>query len=253
MKKRLSILMLAARFTVYRVILLLLGMSIVQVGLFWLALGKEKMAGLNVLLENNNNGWVAVIGFILLCVLLGKSVNGSGGAMNAYTIDRLSVGEIEFTGWFALYNGLMFLVFWLWEALTLLSMCMIYMWQVPQEVAVGPQTIFLASYRVEYLHRLIPLADISGWVRNGAFIVAMGICTAANAYHERGGRRGVAIWFAAAIALWGIWNVNDGNRTTWTDVMLVAGSMLVAAIAVYTVISKEREIDKGGDRWVSGN
>ena len=78
MKKRLSLLMLAARFTVYRVILLLLGMSIVQVGLFWLALGKEKTAGLNVLLENNNNGWVAVIGFILLCVLLGKSVNGSG-------------------------------------------------------------------------------------------------------------------------------------------------------------------------------
>ena len=253
MKKRLSILMLAARFTVCRVILLLLGMSIVQVGLFWLALGKGDTYSLDVLLENNNNGWAAVIGFLLLCVLLGKSVNGSGGAMNAYTIDRLSVSEIEFTRWFALYNGLMFLVFWLWEALTVLSMCMIYMWQMPQEVVVGPQTIFLASYRVEYLHRLIPLADISGWVRNGAFVMALGICTAANAYHERGGRRGVAIWFAAAIALWGIWNVNDGNRTTWTDVMLVAGSMLVAAIAVYMVISKERGIDKGGDRWVSGN
>ncbi|MBQ6875906.1 MAG: hypothetical protein IJN46_06695, partial [Lachnospiraceae bacterium] len=117
--------------------------------------------------------------------------------------------------------------------------------------AVGPQTIFLASYRVEYLHRLIPLADISGWVRNGAFVVAMGICTAANAYHERGGRRGVAIWFAAAIALRGIWN--GDVTTTLMDVMFAVASVLVAAIAVYTVISKEREIDKGGDRWVSGN
>lgn len=251
MKKRLSVLMLAARFTIYRVILLLLGMSIVQVGLFWLALGKEKTAGLNVLLENNNNGWVAVIGFLLLCVLLGKSVNGSGGAMNVYTVDRLSVSEKEFTGWFALYNGLMFLVFWMWEALTVLSMCMIYMWQVPQEVVVGSQTIFLASYRVEYLHRLIPLADVSGWVRNGAFVVALGICTAASAYHERGGRKGVAIWFAAAIALWGI--CNEKFRNSSMDVMLAAGSVLVAAIAVYTVISKEREIDKGGDRWASGN
>jgi len=171
--------------------------------------------------------------------------------MNAYTIDRLSVSEIEFTGWFALYNGLMFLVFWLWEALTVLSMCMIYMWQMPQEVVVGPQTIFLASYRVEYLHRLIPLADISGWVRNGAFVMALGICTAANAYHERGGRRGVAIWFAAAIALWGI--CNEKFRNSSMDVMFAVASVLVAAIAVYTVISKEREIDKGGDRWVSGN
>jgi len=251
MKKRLSILMLAARFTVYRVILLLLGMSIVQVGLFWLALGKGSTHPLDVFLRSYNNGWVAVIGFILLCVLLGKSVNGSGGVMNAYTIDRLSVSEIEFTGWFALYNGLMFLVFWLWEALTVLSMCMIYLWQMPQEVVVGPQTIFLASYRVEYLHRLIPLADISGWVRNGAFVMALGICTAANAYHERGGRRGVAIWFAAAIALWGI--CNEKFRNSSMDVMFAVASVLVAAIAVYTVISKEREIDKGGDRWVSGN
>ena len=251
MKKRLSILMLAARFTIYRVILLLLGMSIVQVGLFWLALGKEKTAGLNVLLENNNNGWVAVIGFLLLCVLLGKSVNGAGGSMSAYTVDRLSVSEKEFTGCFALYNGLMFLVFWIWEALTVLSMCMIYMWQVPQEVVVGPQTIFLASYRVEYLHRLIPLADISGWVRNGAFVVALGICTAANAYHERGGRKGVAIWFTAAIALWGI--CNEKFRNSSMDVMFAVASVLVAVIAVYMVICKEREIDKGGDRWANGN
>lgn len=252
MKKRLSILMLAARFTVYRVILLLLGMSIVQVGLFYLALEKGKTTGLDVLLRQSNGGWAAVIAFILLCVILGKSVNGSGGSMSAYTVDRLSVSEIEFTGWFALFNSLMFLVFWLWEALTMLSMCLLYVWQAPQE-AVGPQTVFLACYRVGYLHRLIPLADISGWVRNGAFVVALGICTATSAYHERGGRRGVAVWFAAAITLWGIWNVNGGNRTTWTDVMFVLGSVLVTAIAVYTMISKEREFGKGGDRWVSGS
>lgn len=251
MKKRLSILMLAARFTVCRVILLLLGMSIVQVGLFWLALGKGSTHPLDVFLRSYNNGWAAVIAFILMCVLLGKSVNGSGGSMSAYTVERLSVGEIEFTGWFALYNALMFLVFWMWEALTVLSMCLIYVRYTPQEVAVGPQTIFLASYRVEYLHRLIPLADISGWVRNGAFVMALGICTAANAYHERGGRRGVAIWFAAAIALWGI--CNEKFRNSSMDVMFAVASVLVAAIAVYTVISKEREIDKGGDRWVSGN
>lgn len=251
MKKRLSILMLAARFTVCRVILLLLGMSIVQVGLFWLALGKGSTHPLDVFLRSYNNGWAAVIAFILMCVLLGKSVNGSGGSMSAYTVERLSVGEIEFTGWFALYNALMFLVFWMWEALTVLSMCLIYVRYTPQEVAVGPQTIFLASYRVEYLHRLIPLADISGWVRNGAFVMALGICTAANAYHERGGRRGVAIWFAAAIALRGIWN--GDVTTTLMDVMFAVASVLVAVIAVYMVISKEREIDKGGDRWVSGN
>ena len=251
MKKRLSVLMMAAKFTVCRVILLLLGMSLVQVGLFWLALGKGDTYSLDVLLENNNNGWAAAIGFILLCVLLGKNVNGAGGSMSAYTVDRLSVSEKEFTCWFALYNCLMFLVFWLWEALTVLGMCMIYMWQVPPEVAVGPQTIFLAGYRVEYLHRLIPLADISGWVRNGAFVLALGICTATNAYHERGGRKGVAIWFAAAIVLWGICNEKFRNSTM--DVMFAAASALVAAIAVCTVIRKEREIDKGGDRWVSGN
>ena len=70
MKKRLSILMLAARFTIYRMILLLLGMSIVQVGLFYLTLGKDKTVRLEVLLGSNHLGIVAFVGFVFMCVLL---------------------------------------------------------------------------------------------------------------------------------------------------------------------------------------
>ena len=250
MKKRLSILMLVARFTVYRVVLLVLGMSVAQVGLFYLALRKGSSNPLDVLLDSSKFGFVAVIAFILLCVLLGKSANGSGGSVSAYTVDRLSVSEIEFTGWFALYNGLMFLVFWLWEALTMLSMCLIYVRLAPQE-AVGPQTIFLTCYRSGYLHRLIPLADISGWVRNGAFVVALGICTATSAYHERSGRRAAAVWFMAVGAVEGVSGMRGSGDGF--DVVFILWSILVTAVTVSVVISKEREISKGGDRWVSGN
>lgn len=250
MKKRLSVLMLAARFTIYRVILLLLGMSIVQIGMFLLVLEKGDANSPEVLLTISNCGIAAVIGFVLLCVLLGKSVNGSGGAMSAYTVDRLSVNELEFTGWFAAYNSLMFLAFWMWEALTMLFMCLIYVWQAPQE-AVGPQTIFLTCYRMGYLHQLIPLADISGWVRNIAFVLAMGICTATSAYHERSGRRAAAVWFMAVGVIEGVSEMRGSGDGF--DVIFILWSILVTAVTVGVVISKEREFGKGGDRWVSGN
>ncbi len=250
MKRHLSILMLAARFTIYKVIGLLAVMSIVQVGLFGLTFSKDPTAALEVLLGGSSLGLVTVIGFVLLCILLCRSANGSGGAKSAYTINRLSVGELAFTGWFAVYNSLMFLLFWLWEVLTIFAICLLYLHWGPEEM-IGPQTVFLACYRVVFLHQLIPLADISCWVRNGVFVLGLGICAAGYAYHERGERRGIAIWFMAATVLAGGSGILGSVNAA--DVTLTLWCVLVAVIAFGVVISKEREFDQGGDRWINGN
>lgn len=45
----------------------------------------------------------------------------------------------------------------------------------------GPQTVFLAFYRNEFLHCLLPMAERSRWVRNGLMLLALGM-------EEAGGR-----------------------------------------------------------------
>ena len=49
----------------------------------------------------------------------------------------------------------------------------------------GSQTIFLAFYRSELLHSLIPLEEISRWVRNGVMALGLGACAALEPFLQR--------------------------------------------------------------------
>ncbi len=244
MKKHLSILMLAARLTIFKVIGLLAVMSGVQVALFLSVLNRYPKGKLTSLLSDSHSGMVAVAGFILLCVLLGSSGSGSGGSKSVYTLRRLSVTELTITGWWVLYNCLVCLVFWLWEALTMLGLCLIYAHWAPESM-VGPQTIFLACYEVDFLHKLIPLQDVSGWVRNGVLVVGLGICSACCAYHGRHEGRGIAIWFMAITALVGFNSLlGSGNEL---DVMTTLWGAVIAATAAGVVVNRERHPEEHGD------
>ena len=247
MKKHLSVLMLAARLTIFKVIGLLAVMSGVQIALFISVMDRYPTRVLSSLLGDCHLGLVAMVGFVPLCVLLANSGNGSGGSRSVYTLRRLSVTELAATGWWAVYNSLVCLVFWLWEALTVLGLCLFYVHRAPEEL-VGPQTAFLACYEVNFLHKLIPLGDISGWVRNGVLVFGLGICLACCAYHGRHEGRGIAIWFMAIAALAGFFGNGNG-----VDVMLTVWGVVLAVTAAGVVLNRERHPEEyeelgGGDR-----
>lgn len=237
MRKHLSIFMLAARLTIYKVLGLLAVMSGVQAALFLSAMSRYPEGKLSALLTDSHPEWVALIGFVCLCVFLCTCGGGAGKSRSVYTVRRLAVSELTTTGWWAFHHSLMYLVFWLWEALTLLALCLIYIHRMP-EAAVGPQTVFIACYQVDFMHRLIPLADISGWVRNGVMVLGLGMCSSAFAYHGRRDRRARAIWFMAIIVVVGFsgWM----GKTTIADVQLTLWGIIVAGWAAGVVINRER-------------
>ena len=84
-----------------------------------------------------------------------------------------------------------------------------------------------------------------------SLMAALGICTATAAYHERGGRRAAAVWFMAVGVVEGVSGLRGSGDGF--DVIFILWSIIVTAATVVAVIRREREIDKGGDRWVSGN
>lgn len=243
MRKNLSIFMLAVRFTIYKVMGLLAVMSGVQTGLFLWAMKRRPGETLTMLLRESLVVWTAAAGFIVLCVLLCRRGKNSGGVKSVYTMRRLSVSEVTVTAWQAVQNSLMCLMFWLWEALTVLGLCLIYVNRAP-EASFGPQTVFLTWYKMDFLHRLIPLADISGWVRNGVLVLGTGICSAIYSYHERRGSGDAAIWAMAVVVFAGFADrINDGNIA---DVKVILWGLIVTGAAVGVMIYRELHPEKKG-------
>ena len=216
MKERLSVMMLAARGTIYKVILLILVTGIVQAGLFylWMANNIPAGAGWSVGLEGGiTDSFVmqaAGISFVLLCMML--ALNGYGsGAKPVYTLRRLAISEKEALCCFAVYNTLVFLLFWSSQILIMLGLCRMYEVLAPllgaqrdtsNSVAlVGPQTVYIAFYRHKYLHSLMPMAEISRWIRNLIWVISLGVCTATFSNSLRYGKKGFAIFVMVVVTL----------------------------------------------------
>lgn len=231
MKKHLSVLMLAARSTIYRVLGLLAVMSGVQIALFVTAMNRHPEYRLTELLDDCPLALVYGAGFWLLCILLSLSGAGLGGSKSVYTLRRLSVGEGTVVFWWAVYNGFAFLLFWLWEALLVLGLCLFYTTQAGEGM-VGPQTVFLACYRDRFLHSLLPLAEVSRYIRNIALVISLAVTSSCFAFHLRSGRKGIAMVIQAGITT-AIFCAQMGNLPS--DVMACVFSVLTAGIAAAIV------------------
>ena len=48
--------------------------------------------------------------------------------------------------------------------------------------------MFLAFWRSEYLHALLPMADSALWIRNGLLLISLGLAAAIFPYKQRRGK-----------------------------------------------------------------
>jgi hypothetical protein len=144
----------------------------------------------------------AAVSFILLCEIL--CMTGLGpGAKSLYTLRRLAISEKEILCWLAVYNTLVFLIFWMFQILVVMGLCRLYEWLAPilgekngvpvSELLVGPQTVYIAFYRDKYMHSLLPMAEISRWIRNLVLLLGLGVCTTTFSNSLRYGKKGVAL------------------------------------------------------------
>ena len=100
------------------------------------------------------------------------------------TLDRLSISERCVFACQAVYNTFIYLFLWAVELAVCFGLCVYYTKAMPDAV-IGNQTIFLAFYRNELLHALLPLSDVFVWIRNIFLIFGLSIATAEYPHKQR--------------------------------------------------------------------
>lgn len=210
MKKHLSVLMLFVRSSIFKILILLTAMSAVQITLFWMKLKSfdsmmdanmvangldsvylRSAMGIEYIITNSRISWVLGITYILMTIILLRSCAGSGGKQ-VYTFQRLSISEHGVFAWQAVCNTGFYFLLWAVQALVILVICMLYVNNVHESLTTH-QTVFLAFYRSNFIHCLIPLEHVARWVRNVFVIFDMGIFTAYTSYCQRRDQKNVDV------------------------------------------------------------
>lgn len=219
MRRHTSVLMLFARSSFYKVLGVLAAMTAAECGIFYLTLrnGAEKIARGMVGLERLIvlQPYVFIVGVITIVFLLAKVGDGSG-SREGYTLRRLGISEKTVVLWQWAYNTVCFLLAWMVQALVALGLCFWYLQVVPAGL-VNHQTVTVAFYTNEFLHRLIPLSDFWSWVLLLTIFPAVGLDAAWESYKRRWAGAGqsrsywLLLWFPWATHRTFLWNPSGGD------------------------------------------
>lgn len=237
MKKHLSVLMLMSRSTIYKILGILVIMTAVEGTLFYLTLRNmtaAEVVGLELVFQQSRILWVCALGYLLVTALLcltGCEFSGKQG----YTLHRLSVSQRSVFLWQAFYNICCFFLFWAVQLFIVLALCRLYMEKIDPP-AISNQTVFLAFYRNDFLHSLLPLADMSRYVRNIFLILGLGIASAYFPIRQRRGGTGVGIIVLSAVTLLFF---SHSMGSLGNDILVIVFSIVTATMALYGALKEE--------------
>lgn len=248
MNKHISVAALLCRTTIFKILALLLVMAAVQGLLFYFAMDTEGavaeagIGGLStgIALENivtrSHIQWVTAAGFLALCIILCYS-GCEFGAKSGYTWRRLSISEQAVFLWQSAYNTLCLILLWAVQAITVFALCAWFTLRTDPAYFTG-QTVFLAFYRDELLHSLLPLGDVSLWIRNALMAAGMGIAAAAFPFRQREGKFGGEA--AALVMVTLVWFTRPLGGIA-ADIFMILAFAFVAAEAIHHVFFRYKE------------
>ncbi len=241
-KKHLSVFMLMARNTIYKILGLFVLMAAVEGSLVYSRL-KQGDTGdsfnLELVISESHILWVFGIGFVLITIML--SMTGCEFSSKlGYILKRLSISERWIFFWQSIYNTICYLLFWMVQILIVFGLCNLYVKMAP-EGYVTNQTVFLAFYRSDFLHSLMPMEDIAYWVRNMIIVVALGIC---SAHYPMVQRRGSKLWeiipLAGSVIVFFVGELGE----MYSFVMTIACSVCAVGAAIFHIFIFEEEGEK---------
>lgn len=210
MNKHLSVLALAARQTIGKVLALLAAMTAAETALFAWAMSQGLTraimddatcpAPVEDLFDFAKISWAYRIALALLFTLLLLSGMELRGGKKGYTLRRLRISEEAAVLWEGGYNALCFLLLCAVQAALALGFCLWYAGTLDSAYVSG-QSAFLAFYRSGFLHGLLPLADLTRWLRSFVCFMALGLTTAMFGYYQRNGCKGIAGFLVLALTM----------------------------------------------------
>lgn len=250
MHKHLSTAMLLCRFVIYKLFLILLAAVVIECALFCLTL-RDLLPGAAdgsavILLENvidqSHIAWVSGGGFLLLCLALALSGRASGSRVD-YTVQRLCISEKHFFFWHSLTCAGAFLIYWAVQAgVSLVCSAIFCAYMPPEQLTV--QAVYLAFWRSDYLHALIPLSDVQLWIRNAVMLLALSCSAAVFSYKQRRFRFGGEIWaLASATIAWFSHELGNGGYAIFQMLCFLA----VGIVSVWHVCADQTTEESNED------
>ncbi|MBQ7983630.1 MAG: hypothetical protein IJ302_08670 [Clostridia bacterium] len=252
MKKYLSVFAMLARGSFFRILLLLCLMAAGQCGRFLHRLQNEltlyesrvqqfageaaELTRLESLINVSTVSGTFAAAFLLICIVL--CLPGCGwGANCGYTLRRLRISERAVFVIQALYNAMVFVILWAAEVLICLFLCRAYV-NAADPSLVSHQTVGLAFYRNDFLHSLLPMADITVWIRNIIMLAVLSLAAASFPSNQRRGKFAADIVsYALLSVIFFTRSVGDGFNTFIT----VFFGLCIAAEVIWKVFANEEE------------
>jgi len=247
MKKYTSVFGLFAKSSSIRIILTLLTMAAVQGISFISALNKGTdaynngfvIAHIETLISRSGIPLVFGAAFVLISAMLclpGTSFSSKTG----YTLDRLSISPRAVFFCQAIYNLCIYFILWASQLAVCFGLCVYYTETVPSEI-VGNQSVFLAFYRNSFLHALLPLSDVSVWIRNGFLLVALSIATAEYPYKQRQKKLGAS---AIAMVLFAIVFFKTDIADSFNTILIIFVAIINIIEMCYNFFSEDNSYEK---------
>lgn len=202
MRQHLSVFALFTRSNLYRILSLFALSAAVQFIVFYLALlpsGGMTAFELTTVLQNSRISLVFAATFLFVTTQL--CLTGCEyGSKPGYILRRLSLSGRTLYLWQSLSNACFYLLLWMFEIAVVLGLCTLYS-RFADPAMVSPQSTYLAFYRSNFLHSVLPLDEKSVYLRNVVMTLCLGASSAAFSRQQRRRRAPIGIFLIAATIL----------------------------------------------------
>ncbi len=245
MNKYLSLFSLISKNTFLKTIAVILLVSILQMGIFTFFIQNERYET-----EANSNdtyyaqdslsfdsalkrSYTAILGgvaFSLVCAVLFIENLKLRKSTDKNTLKKFSLPPRSGTMLWIIHNIFIFFILWAAQILTMIALYLIYR-NVFSITIPDNQILFISFYHVEYLHGLLPLEEISIYIRNVFMILAMAMGLANVSYKINIGKRPIGIFIVAVLIILNF-QVIVGDALTTTGFMIFVS----LAIIIPTII-----------------
>ena len=246
MKKHLSVFGLFARSSIFKVIGILLLMCAVEIAFFHVELqnaleayevvdyGMASLERMFMRAATNVYFRVALALITIVICLPGCEFKSK----TSYTMRRLAISEQATFFHQAAYNTLVYLMLFAVQLVVVFGLSQYYLAVVPEE-CISNQTMFLAFYRNEFLHSLLPLEDIGLWIRNGLLIITFGLATAEYPYKQR--RRKFSSTAIALVVYTIVWFDQSIGQLAHVITTSIIALMLIGT-TIYVLTRNDEEV-----------
>ena len=174
MKNNMSVIILFQKQALKAILPVLAAMPVLEGILFFLLTGglrANEAFWLEDLVEKSAMWWVFWTAFAATCILLIRAAS-DGTGRPSYSLQRLAVSPQNLFVCHVLVLMISFLLLW---AVQILTVFLLLSWVCsnPAYSSFSSQSVFLAFYRNDFLHNLLPMEDWLCWLRNLALFFGL--------------------------------------------------------------------------------